>query len=103
MITQDQINNVVDIIVKNVNPEKIILFGSYAYGEPHKDSDLDMLIIKDTDEAKNKRAREIRKHSRGIKIPLDIVVYTSAEVEKWKDTPSAFIIKVMQEGRVLYG
>lgn len=103
MITQDQINNVVDIIVKNVNPEKIILFGSYAYGEPHKDSDLDMLIIKDTDEAKNKRAREIRKHSRGIKIPLDIVVYTSAEVEKWKDTPSAFITKVMQEGRVLHG
>lgn len=102
MITQDQINNVVDIIVKNVNPEKIILFGSYAYGEPHKDSDLDMLIIKDTDDVRNKRVREIRKYLRGAKIPIDIVVYTNAEVEEWKDTQSAFITQVMQKGRVLY-
>src|SRR5690554_2901430 len=99
MITQDQINNVVDIIIKNVKPDKIILFGSYAYGEPHKDSDLDMLIIKDTDDARNKRAREIRKYLRGIKIPIDIVVYTNAEVEAWKDTQSAFITRVMQKGR----
>lgn len=34
MITQDQINDIVDIIVKNVGPEKVILFGSYAYGQP---------------------------------------------------------------------
>jgi len=52
------------------------LFGSYTYGEPHKDSDFDMLIIKDTDEVKNKRASEIRKHLRGIIIPINIVVKT---------------------------
>jgi hypothetical protein len=62
-----------------------------------------MLIIKDTDDARNKRAREIRKYLRGIKIPIDIVVYTNAEVEACKDTQSAFITQVMQKGRELYG
>jgi len=65
MITQDQINDVVDIIVKNVNPEKVILFGSYAYGEPQEDSDIDILVIKDTN--------------------------------------SAFITQIIQNGRVLHG
>jgi len=102
MITEDQINHIVDIIVKNVNPEKIILFGSYAYGEPHKDSDLDILVIKDTDDDRYRRTREIRRHLRGTKIPIDIVVYTKAEVEEWKHTKSAFITQVMQKGKVLY-
>jgi hypothetical protein len=62
-----------------------------------------MLIIKDTDDARNKRVREIKKYLRGVKIPIDIVVYINAEVEEWKDTHSAFITQVMQKGRVLYG
>ena len=103
MITQDQINDVVDIIVKNTNPDKVILFGSYAYGKPQEDSDLDILVIKDTDSDRYRRTREIRKYLRGIRIPIDVVVYTNAEVEEWKDTKSAFITQIMQDGRVLYG
>ncbi len=103
MITQDQINSVVEIIVKNVNPEKVILFGSYAYGEPHEDSDLDILVIKDTDDDRYRRTREIRRYLRGTKIPIDIVVYTKAEVEDWQDTKSAFITQLIEKGRVLYG
>lgn len=102
MITQDQINDIVDIIVKNVGPEKVILFGSYAYGEPREDSDLDILVIKDTNDDRFRRTREIRKYLRGIKIPIDILVYTKAEVEEWKDTKSAFITQIMRNGRVLY-
>jgi len=103
MITQSQINEVVDIIVKNVNPEKVILFGSYAYGEPQEDSDLDILVIKDTDDGRYRRTREIRRYLRGTKIPIDVVVYTRAEVEEWRETKSAFITQVIQNGRVLYG
>lgn len=103
VITQDQINDIVNIIVKNINPEKVILFGSYAYGEPKEDSDLDLLIIKDTDDDKYRRTREIRKFLRGTKIPIDVVVYTKAEIEDWKDTKSAFITQVIQNGRILYG
>lgn len=103
MITQSQINDVVDIIVKNINPDKVILFGSYAYGQPQEDSDLDILVIKDTDSDRYKRTREIKKYLRGIKIPIDVVVYTKAEIEEWKDTKSAFITQILQDGRVLYG
>ena len=103
MITQDQINYVLDIIVKNATPEKVILFGSYAYGQPQEDSDLDILVIKDTDVDRYSRAREIRKHLRGIRIPIDVIVYTKEEVEEWKDTNSAFITQIIKNGRVLYG
>ena len=45
MISQEKIKEVIDRIVKNINPEKIILFGSYASGNPGEDSDLDILVI----------------------------------------------------------
>ena len=47
MISQEKINEAINRIVKNINPEKIILFGSYASGNPSEDSDLDILIIKE--------------------------------------------------------
>ncbi len=103
MITDNEINQIVNTIVDNVNPDKVVLFGSYAYGEPDKDSDLDIVVIKDTEDDRRNRARKIRKHLRGIKIPIDIVVYTNAEVEEWRNTKSAFITQVMQNGRILYG
>ena len=102
MVSQDEINDVVDIIVKNSKPEKVILFGSYAYGEPNEDSDVDLLVIKDTNTDRYHRTRELRKHLRGIKIPIDIIVYTKSEVEEWKDTETAFITQIMRNGRVLY-
>ena len=58
MITQNQINQVVETIVKNIQPEKVILFGSYANGNPNEDSDLDLLIIKDMPEKRSRRGRE---------------------------------------------
>lgn len=103
MITKDQIDDVVDTIVKNVKPEKVILFGSYAYGKPQDDSDLDILVIKNTETDRYSRTREIRKYLRGKKIPIDILVYTNAEVEDWKDTKEAFITQILENGRVVYG
>ncbi|MBI4651720.1 nucleotidyltransferase domain-containing protein [Candidatus Desantisbacteria bacterium] len=47
MITLEQINQVIKTIIEEYKPKKIILFGSYVYGKPSKDSDLDILIIND--------------------------------------------------------
>ncbi|MCK5172964.1 MAG: nucleotidyltransferase domain-containing protein, partial [Planctomycetes bacterium] len=49
MITQEQINEIADRIVEKFKPQKIILFGSYANGTPTDESDLDLMIIKDSD------------------------------------------------------
>lgn len=103
MVTVEQINEIVKRVVSNYHPEKIILFGSYAYGEPTEHSDLDLLIIKDSDLPRYKRGREVRKYIRGLKVAVDLVVYTREEVEKWKEIKPAFITTVFEKGKVLYG
>jgi len=103
MITQEQINDIVIRIVDNIQPQKVILFGSYAYGKPDENSDIDLLVIKDTDVPANRRGREIRKHLRGLCIPMDILVYTQNEIDEWKDTRTAFITQVVEKGKILYG
>lgn len=103
MVTQEQIDEIKRRIVENITPEKIILFGSYVDGNPTEDSDLDLLIVKDSHIPRYKRGREIRKYLRGLKIPVDLVVYTKDEIQKWSNVKTAFITTVMEKGKVLYG
>lgn len=103
MVTREQIDQIVKRVVTNYHPERIILFGSYAYGEPKEHSDVDLLIIKDSDLPRYQRGREVRKYLRGMKVAVDLVVYTREEVEKWKDVKPAFISTVFEKGKVLYG
>jgi len=102
LITQEQIEHVAKIIIDNYHPEKIILFGSYAKGTPTQGSDLDIAVIKDSSLPQHQRPREIRKYLRGICIPMDIFVYTKAEIEEWKDVKQAFITQILQTGKVVY-
>ena len=102
-ITEELIQEIKERIVREVHPEKIIIFGSYAYGKPTKDSDLDLLVIMPSDEPMHSRVTRIRKLVRDINIPKDIIVYTPQEVEKWKDASVAFITTIMRTGKVIYG
>ena len=104
MLSQKQIEEIIERITSNYKPDKIILFGSYAYGTPTEDSDLDLLvIIKSSKQPRYQRAREIRKHLWGITdIPKDILVYTQKEIDEWKEIEEAFITSVIKKGRVLY-
>ncbi len=69
--------------MKTVDPDKIILFGSYAYGKTSKDSDLDILIIMKSDLPRYKRSIPVYMALSGMLIPKDIIVYTPQEVEEW--------------------
>ena len=90
-------------IRETVNPVKIILFGSYAYGNPSKDSDLDILVVVDCLESTRRKLRlKIRKALREFLIPKDIIVVTKEDIENWKDVPQAFITSVVKKGRILY-
>ena len=104
MITQEQIAEIVDRIAVNYSPEKIILFGSYAYGIPNENSDLDLLIvIENSEQPRYKRARDIRKHLWGIaEIPKDILVYTQKEIDEWRGVEQALITNIVKKGKVLY-
>lgn len=103
MITRKHIEDIVKRIVDHYKPEKIILFGSYAYGSPTKDSDLDLLVIKDSSLPRHQRAREIRKYLWGIsEIPKDIIVYTQREIDDWREVDEAFVTQVVKRGKILY-
>jgi uncharacterized protein len=98
------LEELVDRLVKGLNPEKIILFGSYAYGEPTEDSDVDILvIISNSDEPRYRRARQAHKALRGIGIPKDIIVMTREEVERKATVPSSLVSQVLRQGKILYG
>ena len=102
MISEEQIQEIVQKIVEGYQPEKIILFGSYANGTPTEDSDLDLLIVKEVKEHKLERGRVVRKLLRGSLVPIDILVYTPSELNKWKDLPVAFEQEVLRTGKLVY-
>lgn len=103
MLAQKQIEKILKRIVNKYKPEKVILFGSYAYGNPTEDSDLDLLVVKSSNLPRYKRAREIRKYLWGITdVPKDIIVYTPEEIDEWKGVKEAFITNIMKKGKILY-
>jgi len=102
MIGQDKISDIVKKIVTGYNPEKIILFGSHVTGNPDENSDLDLLVIKDTDLPRPQRAVEIRKMLYGVMIPIDLVVYTQTEIDESKDKSYSFVYEVLKTGKTLY-
>jgi predicted nucleotidyltransferase len=96
-ITDELIQEIKNRIVSEVHPDKIILFGSYAYGTPTKDSDVDLLVIIPSNEPMHSRVTRIMKLVRDIHIPKDIIVYTPQEVNDWKDVTNAFITSIMRK------
>ena len=85
-----------------MNPEKIILFGSFADGNPTEDSDLDLLIVHKTDLPRKERRLPVRKALRDFKFPMDIIIYTPEEINSFKDSSMAFITQVIESGKVIY-
>jgi predicted nucleotidyltransferase len=91
-------------IKEKYKPEKIILFGSSIKDNITEDSDIDMLIIKETDKKRNERFREVRTLVRDLKrrIPFSPLVYTPTEIEQRLNLGDFFIKKILKEGKVLY-
>lgn len=98
------IQKIVRSLVVEYAPEKIILFGSYAYGQPDADSDIDLLIIKRTKERFFKRLDTVRQVATGTHphIPFEPIVLTPEEVERRLKSGDQFLSEVIQKGEVLY-
>lgn len=89
-------------IVKHYSPESVILFGSYGKEPFRVDSDIDLLIVKETDKRAIDRQVEVEKLLSDREVPLDIIVYTPREVRFLYSVGSPFIEEVMNTGRLLY-
>lgn len=88
-------------IVKKFNPQKIILFGSYAYGKPTEDSDVDVLVVISFNGRNPEKATEIWMAVKP-KFPVDIMVRKPAELRKRLKMGDFFFQDVVNKGKVLY-
>jgi len=101
--TQGMLDTIVEKIVQAIHPKKIILFGSYAWGNPSVDSDVDLFVIVDaSDEPGYRRARSVYAALRGVVVPIDLIVKTQAEVQKNASVITSLTKKVLEQGQVLY-
>ena len=96
------VNAIVNRIVEFYKPEKVILYGSYNTENRKKDSDIDLLIVKDTDMRLIERLIEVERLLSDRTLPLDIMVYTPEEMRYLFSVGSPFIEEVLEKGRLLY-
>jgi uncharacterized protein len=99
---ESKIPEIKEKIVKGINPEKIILFGSYAWGNPTDESDVDLFIIQKSSESRLIRQTGLRRKLWGSGVPMDLLVYTPEEIEKRLEIDDPFISYILSKGRVLY-
>jgi predicted nucleotidyltransferase len=98
------LKDIVERLNKSYGPEKIILYGSYAYGNPTTDSDIDLLIIKDTAERHVDRFVEVKKiiYQPGRNIPVSLLIYTPKKIEERLKMGDYFVAEILAKGKVLY-
>jgi len=101
-VTDELLQEVVRRILSAGSPLKIILFGSRARGTARADSDLDLLIIEESDLPRYKRAARYLRALVGLFPEKDVVVWTPDEVQEWAEVPHAFITTALREGKTLY-
>ncbi len=99
---EEVIELILNRIVEKFKPEKVILFGSYARGNPSPDSDIDLLVIMDFSGRRTELIRRIRKSLRDISVPKDVIVRTPKEIREYGQYIGTIIYPALQEGKVLY-
>lgn len=101
-IERKLIEEIAEKIRTKLEVEKIILFGSAAWGKMSECRDIDLFIIMKSDLRRDKRAILISGFFADREFPLDIIVYTPKEVESGLKRKNPFLQKVINEGKVLY-
>ena len=107
MITSKQIKEVTDIIVEEIQPEKILLFGSYASGIPNKDSDIDIIVVVNNELNKNNRIENVVRLNMktalpNLLFPKDFKMYSLDEYKRLKGNKYSFLGSALQNAKTLY-
>lgn len=102
LVTDELLQEVVHRILAVGSPRHIVLFGSRARGDAGLNSDLDLLIIEESDLPRYKRSVPYLRVLVGLFPAKDVVVWTPDEVQEWAEVPHAFITTAMREGKTLY-
>ena len=101
-VTRDQLQEVARRIKRVFDPQRILLFGSHAYGKPMPDSDVDLLVVMQSNERAAARSAAIAKTLLDIPFPMDIIVRTQDEIRHRLNIGDYFIREILERGEVLY-
>ena len=101
MVQHRQIRDYVRKLTDRFHPQRVVLFGSYAYGRPSTDSDVDLLVVLPHDGHSAVMASEIRKRIKAG-FPLDLVVRSPEELQRRLAMGDGFIREIMERGKPLY-
>jgi predicted nucleotidyltransferase len=101
-VTETLLAEITRRIVDAFHPQKVILFGSYAYGQPDESSDVDLLVIMDSPETPLQRIRRVAEVAEERFLPMDILVYTPSDIAARQAMGDPFIHGILTQGRELY-
>jgi predicted nucleotidyltransferase len=99
---ENELEKVTQKIIDAFNPLKIILFGSQAYGLSNQDSDVDILIVMESNERPTERATRVSRLLRPRPFPMDILVRTPEEIHRRLTIGDHFIEDILRQGKILY-
>ena len=97
-----ELNDIGRRLIKEYDPEKIILFGSRAEGKDREGSDIDLVIVKETDKRPLDRRIEVETLLADRAVPIDLIVYTPDEIRRLYSIGSPFVEEIVETGRLLY-
>jgi predicted nucleotidyltransferase len=105
-ISEELIDRMAQQIVREVKPQRIVLFGSWARGEANEHSDVDLLVVErepfEQNRSRRREAARIWRCLSGFRVPADILVFSIGEVTQWRDSRHHVIAKALREGKILY-
>jgi len=100
-LLEEELLRIVTVLIEKYQPEKIVLFGSLAGGNIHEWSDIDLLIVKETEKRPIERILEVVRLVQP-RVGIDLFVYTPSEVETLLRENVSFVCDIMKTGKVLY-
>ncbi len=105
-VTDAVIDQMVQAIVGETDPEMVILFGSRARGDFRVHSDVDLIVVEaepfGPQRSRHKEMLRLRQVVRPFAVPVDVLVYSQDDVEYWRDSLNYVLARALREGRVLY-
>lgn len=105
-ISGEMIERMTRQIVREVDPQRILLFGSWARGQANEQSDVDFLVVErepfGRDRSRRREAARIWRCLSEFRVSKDILVYSVSELVQWKDSSHHVIARALREGKVLY-
>ncbi len=102
MTTDQYLRQITATLVERISPEKIVLFGSHAAGTATPESDIDLLVILESDLRRDKRQELISRTLRPRPYPIDILAYTPSEVQACLKDSQSFLTHILKTGKILY-